>query len=131
MLPLDSGPNLAVGQWIVWWSDLSGGSSSRGKLCMLSYHSCHIYRTWRSIYVLGDLKLSYGGQDTKEWNHFYVGRWPLKTPCKNFNLAIGGGLVIKWLKNGEVYLSCNYSCTISFLVKVLLIKLRYHYIQYA
>ena len=23
-------------------------SSSSGKLCLLSYHSCHIYRTWRA-----------------------------------------------------------------------------------
>ena len=85
MLPLDSGPNLAVGQWIVWWSDLSGGSSSRGKLCMLSYHSCHINGTWGEI-----LKLSCGGQATKGWDHFYGGSWPPKTPWKGFDLAIRG-----------------------------------------
>ena len=29
------------------------------------------------------------------------GSWPLKTPCKDFNLAIGGVLGwMKWLKNG-------------------------------
>ena len=32
---------------------------------------------------------------------------------------------------GNVYISCNYSCTISFLVKILLVKLKYLYIQYA
>ena len=49
---------------------------------MLSYRICHIYRTWKSIYVWG-------------------GSWPVKTPCKDFNLAIGGVLGwMKWLKNG-------------------------------
>ena len=32
---------------------------------------------------------------------------------------------------GNVYISCNYSSTISFLVKILLFKLKYLYIQYA
>ena len=105
-LPLSSGPKLAVGQWIAWWSGLPGESSSRRKLCILSYHSCHIYRTWKSIYVGGwgggggfwSLQM---GQVTKGWDHFYGGSWPLKTPCKDFNLAIVGGLGwMKWLKNG-------------------------------
>ena len=103
-LPLDSGPKLAVGQWIAWWSGLPGESSSRRKLCILSYHSCHIYRTWKSIYVGGwgggggfwSLQM---GQVTKGWDHFYGGSWPLKTPCKDFNLAVVGGLGwMKWLK---------------------------------
>ena len=40
---------------------------------------------------------------------------------------------IEWLKmeQGNVYISCNYSCTIPFLVKTLLVKLEYLYIQYA
>ena len=33
------------------------------------------------------------------------------------------------MEQGNVYISCNYSCTISFLAKILLIK--YFYIQYA
>ena len=48
-LPLDSGPKLVVGQWIALWSGLPGASSSRRKLCMFSYHRCHIYNTWKSI----------------------------------------------------------------------------------
>ena len=32
---------------------------------------------------------------------------------------------------GNIYISCNYSCTISFLVKTLLVKLEYLYIHYA
>ena len=32
---------------------------------------------------------------------------------------------------GKVYISRNYSCTISSLVKILLVKLKYLYIQYA
>ena len=38
------------------------------------------------------LKLPNGGQVTKGWDRFYGGSWPLKTPCKDFNLAILGGL---------------------------------------
>ena len=36
----------------------------------------------------------------KGWYHFYGGRWPLKTPCKDFNLAILGLGWMKLLKNG-------------------------------
>ena len=35
------------------------------------------------------------------------------------------------MRQGNVYISCNYSYTISFLVKILLVKLKYLYIQYA
>ena len=31
----------------------------------------------------------------------------------------------------KVYISCNYSCTIYFLVKILLVKLKHLYIPYA
>ena len=75
----------------------------------------------------------WGGQGKKGSDHFYGGSSPLKT-CRDFNLAIVGGLDwMKWLKMGQgrVYISCNYSCTISFLVKILLVKLKYLYIQYA
>ena len=47
---------------------------------------------------------------------------------------------MNWLQNGtgfifqglysSVYISCNYACSISFLEKILLIKLKYLYIQY-
>ena len=117
-LPLDSGPKLTGQQWIAWWSGFPGGSSSRGKLCILYYHSCHIYGTWKSIYVGwrggGILKLSNREQATKGWHHFYGESWPIKTPCKDFNLAIVGGLGwIKWLKMRQinVYISCKYSYT--------------------
>ena len=74
-----------------------------------------------------------GWQATKEWDHFYERNWPFETPCKDFNLAVEGGLGwTEWLKNGRkrFYISCNYSCTISFLVDILLVKLKYLYIQY-
>ena len=46
------------------------------------------------------LKLSNGGQVTKRLDHFYGGSWSHKTPCKDFNLAIVGGIGwMKWLKN--------------------------------
>ena len=60
--------------------------------------------------------------------------WGELASCKDFNLAIVGGLGwMKWLKMGQRknHISCNYSCTISFLVKILLVKLKYLYIQYA
>ena len=124
-----------MGQWITWWWDLPGWSSSRGKLCILSYHNCHIYRTCKRIQVGGEiLKLSNGGQATKEWDHFYGGSWPLKATCKDFNLAIVGELGwMKWLKNwaGKCLYWCNFSCNVFFLMKILLVKLKYLYIQYA
>ena len=74
------------------------------------------------------------GQAKKGWGHFYGGSSPLKTSCKDFNLAIVGGL--DWMKllkmgQGKVYISCNYCRTLPFLVKILLVKLKYLYIQYA
>ena len=40
---------------------------------------------------------------------------------------------MKWLKigQGKVYISCNYSCTILLLVKIVLVKLKDFTIQYA
>ena len=41
---------------------------------------------------------------------------------------------MKWLKNGArkgFFISCNYSCTISFMVEILLVKLKNLYIQFA
>ena len=58
-LPLDSVPKLTVGQWIPWWSGFPRESSSRGKLCMLSYHSGHIYRTWKNRWIGGGRFWSY------------------------------------------------------------------------
>ena len=73
------------------------------------------------------MKLSYGGLATKGWNHFYGASRPLKTLCKNFNEAIGGGIpppMDEWngykMEQGKVYISCNYSTQ----------KLKYFYIQY-
>ena len=39
-------------------------------------------------------------------------------------------MVKKWGR-GRFYILCNYSCTISVLVKILLAKLKYLYIHYA
>ena len=57
---------------------------------------------------------------------FRIGRFLAQTQLiKDFNLAIGGGL--GWMKllkmgQGKLYISFNNSCTISFLVKILLVK---------
>ena len=99
---------------------------------MLSYYICHIYVFigLGRAYRLGEnLKLSYGRgeQSKKGWDHFYGESWPLKVPCKDFTLATAGGLGwMEWLKmgQGKVHVSCNYSCTIYFLVKILLVKLK-------
>ena len=74
---------------------------------MLSYHSYHIYSTWKSIQVGGgDLKF-----EVIVWNR--------------------GGGSHKGIGQEKVYISCNYSCTIAFLLKILLVKLKYFNIQYA
>ena len=48
------------------------------------------------------------------------------TQCKDFHLVTEGGLGwMKWLKmgQGKNYISWNYSCTVSSLMKILLVKL--------
>ena len=97
MLILDSGLKFDVGQWVTWWAGLPWVNSSRWKRCMLSYRSCYIYGTWKSIYSLGEiLKSLYWEQATGR------GSWPLRTPCKYFNFAIGRGMkYMKWLKDGS------------------------------
>ena len=135
-LPLNSGPKLAVGQRIACWSCLPEGSSSTGGNSVCCLVILVIFIGLGRAYRLGGggiLKLPYGWQAKKEWDHFYGGSWP-STTCKDFNLVIVGGLRwMKWLKMGKekVYISCNYSCTLSFLVKILLVKLKWLYIQYA
>ena len=101
-LPLDSSPKLAVGQWIAWWSGLPGGSNSRGRLFLFCLIIVVIFMGLGRAYRLGwILKLWNSRQASKGWDHFYGWSWPLKTPCKDFNLAIVGGLGwIKWLKSG-------------------------------
>ena len=66
-LPHDSGSKLTVGQLIAW------RSSSRGKLCIFSYHRCHIYRTKKSREVGGErgiLKISMGGKPQRDGTIF-------------------------------------------------------------
>ena len=49
------------------------------------------------------------------------------TLCKDFNSVIVGGLGwMKLLEMGleKVYISCYYSCTISFLLEISLVKLK-------
>ena len=56
------------------------------------------------IKVGGDFEVIIWGwrQAKTGWNHFYGGSLPLETPCKNFNLAIGGGAKLdEWFKNEE------------------------------
>ena len=46
------------------------------------------------------LKSSYGGESTKNWEHFSWGELTLKTANKDFHLAVGGRLGwMKWSKN--------------------------------
>ena len=63
---------------------------------MLSYHSCHICGTWKNIQDWGYWAASHKGMGSFLW-----GKLTLENLCKDFNLAIGGGLGwIEWLKNG-------------------------------
>ena len=48
----------------------------------------------------------------------------------NWRRARLDGMVKKWGRK-SFYISCNYSRTISFLMKILLVKLKYLYTQYA
>ena len=51
--------------------------------------------------VGGDFEVIIWGARYKGMGPFYGGSCPLKTPCKDFNLAIAGGLgCMKWFKNG-------------------------------
>ena len=64
---------------------MPGGSSSRGNLTIVVIF-IGLGRAYRLERRGGILKLSNGGQATKGWDHFYGESWPLKTPCKDFNL---------------------------------------------
>ena len=100
MLHRDCGPKLAVGQWIAWWSgllDLAVGGNF--VFCLIIVVIFIVLE--RAYRLEGILRLSNRGQATKGWDHFYGGSWTLKALCKDFNLAIVGGLVwMKLLKNG-------------------------------
>ena len=97
---------------------------------MVPYHSCHIYGSWRSIYVRG----RYGGQTIKGCDHFLWRSRTLETPCKDFNLVIGEDLGrVKWLKIGvgkgfifHVIIPAIYP-----IGEILFVKLNNLYIQHA
>ena len=66
-------------------------------------------------------------QATKEWDHFYWGVDPSRHFVKIFVWQLEEGWVDEMVKKWDrkrFYISCNYSCTISFLVKILLVKLK-------
>ena len=82
------------------------------------------------------LKSSHGGgegrrQATTGWEHFL---WEDLTSqyTMYFYFATARGMkYAKWVKTGagkSFYISCNYSCTISFTMKILLVKLKNLYI---
>ena len=54
----------------------------------------------RAYRLEGDHRM--GGKPQRYGTIFYGGSWPLKTPCKYFNFAVGGGMeYMKWLKKVE------------------------------
>ena len=80
-------------------------------------------------------KSSFVRQVTKGWDHFLWGELtPRDTMYKfyfdNWWRTRLGKMVKKWGRQ-RFYLWCSYSFTISFLVKVLLVKLKNLYIQHA
>ena len=124
-LLLDSGLKLAMGEWIAWWTGLPGRTSRRrGTLYVVL-----TYSLWE------DFKVIIWGPSHRALvgTIFYLGNWPLETPSKDLHLAIGGGL--GWMKKiGQkkvLYFMQFFFCTIFFLVKILLAKLKNLYIQYA
>ena len=119
MLPVDSCIKSAVGQWTASWSSLPGGLTVRGKLvfCLIIvviliglgrvYRLCGVGGGVGGVGGGGrgrrrlDFEVMKWGKATKAWDHFYGGSWPLKTPCRDFNLVIVRELdSMKWLKNG-------------------------------
>ena len=83
---------------------------------MLSYHSCHIYRKSIYIYIyiyiyiwLGEiLKLSYGGQATKGWELFLLGKLTRQNPMQrfyfsNWRRARFDEMVKKWGKENFMF----------------------------
>ena len=68
MLPLDSGPKLAVGQWIAWWSGLPVGSSSSGNfICCLIIDAIFIGLGRAYVYIYIYIYIFGGG-----WGGFEV-----------------------------------------------------------
>ena len=84
------------------------------------------------------LKSSYGEQVTKSWDHFLWGAGgDLNPPDTKKRFSLGNWrrarlneMIKKWRRE-RFYMSCNYSCTILFWVKILLAKLKNLYIQHA
>ena len=107
------------------------------KLFMVFCHSRHIYGTWKNIQV-GEgeiLKSSFVRQVKKGWDHFL---WRELTPRDTmYKFYFDNwwrtrlGKMVKKSGRQRFYLWCTYSFTISFLVKVLLVKLKNLYIQHA
>ena len=125
-LPLNSGTKFGMGQWIAWWTCLPAeGNSSRG-----NFVCCFIivviflglggaYRFgWGEDFIVIIWEASYKGME-----QFYGVSWP---QCKDSNLTVGWGT--DW---SSFYILYNYARTISFLVKILLLKLKNLYTQYA
>ena len=75
-----------------------------------------------------------GGARHNELGPFLWGIIPWHTKKRysfgNWRRARMDEMIKKWSRE-SLYISCNYSCTISFLVKILLVKLKNFYIKYA
>ena len=103
MLPVDSCIKSAVRRWTAWWSSLPGGLTVGGKLvfCLIIVVILiglgRVYRLGRRL----AFEVMKWEKATKGWDYLYGGSWPLKTPCRDFNLVIVRELdSMKWLKNG-------------------------------
>ena len=147
-LLLNSVPKLIVGQWIIQWRGLFWGELGVGGNFVWCLIIVVIFIGLGGAYKFSEILKSWfgggggweGGKPRRYRNFFYGGTWPHKTPYKDFNLVIKGGLGwVKWLKNGQrtgfifhavilTVISCSYSCNYSFSVKILLVKLRNIYI---
>ena len=131
MLHVEGCPKLAVGQWIARWVGLPGGNFVCCLIIVVIFMGPE-----GALRLGGDFKvITWGGegrrQATTGWEHFL---WEDLTSqyTMYFYFATARGMkYAKWVKNGagkSFYISCNYSCTISFTVKILLVKLKNLYI---
>ena len=104
-----------MGYWIAYGEQVFLGEIAAGGDFTCCLVIVGIFMGLRGAYSLGeDFKVIICGASYKGMGLFFVGGVTLKTPCKYFNFATGGGMkCMKWLKNRALF------------------KLKNVYIQYA
>ena len=126
-LPLYSDLKLAVGKWIAWCTGLRGATSRRGNF-VCCFIIVFIFMRLGGTHRLGaNFKVIIWKQARKGWDHFLWRKlipWETKYRFSFGNWRRGrlDEMVKKWGRE-RFWISFNYSCIISFLVEILLVKL--------